>query len=402
MKNGDLVKIKKDPGSIAGEQELSEWVNEMDFIKDKYIIINRIEDEETFNSTFNTETFWFNKSYIETNLGNANDFLQSVIEKYPEKTNVKCIKENDNIILEEKPKFKIDNGIILGIISKLNNVDNDNDPDVWLWEAETNRYAEIINNSEPKQKHPLEGRYLKVINDSCINHYSCKKGDYLLFQREKSGLEYWGNPFRNNEPHYYGKDAHKMSYFELMPDGFHPNETISKSLSKEEILEKAKRDYPIGSKFIDLVNNATFTVKNQRFDNFGDESQLYVLVEQHKDHPNKGAKIYKNGKWAEIISKPDVKTDSNNYLSEVKGVAIAPPRYGKSMFSNDLTLKKSPGIENETFNIILDKDFHKNDVWEQIKTKRAYYPLTHSECFKSKSTLPIKNKPIPIFIKKNK
>ena len=77
----------------------------------------------------------------------------------------------------------------------------------------------------------LTGRYLKVIDDSRIYHYPCKKGDYLKFVGISSnGIEFWGAytstyaQDNTDNSRYYGTKAHTMHYFELMPEGFNPND----------------------------------------------------------------------------------------------------------------------------------------------------------------------------------
>jgi hypothetical protein len=84
--------------------------------------------------------------------------------------------------------------------------------------ATITQHRELMKNKE----HWLDGRYLKVIDDSYIDHYNLKNGDYLLFSHITSvGNEYWGDP-TCKEGHYYGYNAHTKNIFELMPEGFVP------------------------------------------------------------------------------------------------------------------------------------------------------------------------------------
>jgi hypothetical protein len=76
-------------------------------------------------------------------------------------------------------------------------------------------------------------------------------------------------------------------------------------MTREDLIREARMRYPVGSKFIDLVHSETFTVSSHVFDSFGDSSQLYIHVEAHISKPNKTARIYKNGKWADSV---DVET----------------------------------------------------------------------------------------------
>lgn len=85
-------------------------------------------------------------------------------------------------------------------------------------------------------------------------------------------------------------------------------ELIKENIPEDDLISEAKRRYPIGTKFIDLVNNIQFTVKSHNFENFGKETQLYITVEINPKG-NKTARIYHEGKWAEIVSdEPEINT----------------------------------------------------------------------------------------------
>jgi len=74
------------------------------------------------------------------------------------------------------------------------------------------------------------------------------------------------------------------------------------AMSKEELLEEAKKRFPVGTKFKDLVHNEIFTVSKNKFDFFGKEEYVYVLVEKNSRN-NRTARIYKDGVWAETFTK---------------------------------------------------------------------------------------------------
>jgi hypothetical protein len=82
-------------------------------------------------------------------------------------------------------------------------------------------------------------------------------------------------------------------------------EYFNKEMTKQDLLREARMRYPVGSKFIDLVHGETFTVSSHAFDSFGDDGQLYIPVEAHISKPNKTARIYRSGKWADSV---DVET----------------------------------------------------------------------------------------------
>lgn len=67
-------------------------------------------------------------------------------------------------------------------------------------------------------------------------------------------------------------------------------------MDKDELLAKAKRDYPIGTKIKSAYNNTILDITDDRFK--WDEFRNWI-------HSN--AVVYNQSKWAEIISKPEVK-----------------------------------------------------------------------------------------------
>ena len=96
----------------------------------------------------------------------------------------------------------------------------------------------------------LIDRYLKVVNDKVIQHYPCHNGDYLKFVCYIDGVEYWGGytnkgekTKKQEEPRYFGTNAHKSNYFELMPVGFTPNK-VKECLVGRYV--EALVDYPHG------------------------------------------------------------------------------------------------------------------------------------------------------------
>jgi hypothetical protein len=77
-----------------------------------------------------------------------------------------------------------------------------------------------------------------------------------------------------------------------------------KELSKEELLEEAKRKYPIGSQVKSVFDDLFDTVKEQSHFNYpdawnGDTPQIWFTGDRY------GLLIYDRGKWAEIVSKPE-------------------------------------------------------------------------------------------------
>jgi len=68
------------------------------------------------------------------------------------------------------------------------------------------------------------------------------------------------------------------------------------------VREAKEKGYTKGVKFIDLVHNCEFTIASDNaYDNFYDDEQLYIAVEENQ-FKNKSARIYKKGVWAEIVN----------------------------------------------------------------------------------------------------
>jgi len=69
-------------------------------------------------------------------------------------------------------------------------------------------------------------------------------------------------------------------------------------MTNEKLLIKARRDYPIGIKFISPENNRTYIIKNDRYW-IGTSESILASINGHS-----GEYIYYNDKWAKIVSKP--------------------------------------------------------------------------------------------------
>lgn len=93
----------------------------------------------------------------------------------------------------------------------------------------------------------------------------------------------------------------KSSCFEIHPDYINH---FNKKIESDGLFEEAKRRYPIGSTFYDLVHKTPFVVDSHKFDTFGDNNQLYVPVKHRPGFSNKTARLYKNGIWAEKVETP--------------------------------------------------------------------------------------------------
>jgi len=67
-------------------------------------------------------------------------------------------------------------------------------------------------------------------------------------------------------------------------------------MTNEQLLEKAKRDYPVGTEFIDMSREKVIATTDPWF-----FSENFIAVRPKFG----GGACYKNGNWAEIISRPE-------------------------------------------------------------------------------------------------
>jgi hypothetical protein len=139
-------------------------------------------------------------------------------------------------------------------------------------------------------------------------------------------------------------------------------------MTKEEIIAKAKRDYPIGTKY--LCDGHVCTLKSHKFDS---PSFLSNVGEFH---------IYYEGEWAEIIELPKVKNDeplspkeaANRFLCE-NGQYISP---------NDIVVSLSRCLphrtEGQMFRV---HDTNRNSMYYKTRTsssqKEAWRKATTEE-----------------------
>lgn len=83
-----------------------------------------------------------------------------------------------------------------------------------------------------------------------------------------------------------------------------------------DLLEEAKKRYPIGTKFKVVHSpNIIATVKNHNQYEFVKHNLInFFTVEKYNEC--EGASVYDNGNWAEIVSQPSIKIENTNYLSK--------------------------------------------------------------------------------------
>lgn len=98
---------------------------------------------------------------------------------------------------------------------------------------------------------------------------------------------------------------------------------IDNSPKSKLIQEAIERGFIKQNKFIDLVHGIEFEIIEEAFNNYNNDNQLYVKCYSNKNL-NKFARIYLNGRWAEIIS--EVKPEKYSFnegdlvvITELKG-----------------------------------------------------------------------------------
>lgn len=168
-------------------------------------------------------------------------------------------------------------------------------------------------------------------------------------------------------------------------------------INKEELLEEAKRRYPIGTKFkIAHKPEKICTVLNHELHKatFVGNKDLHInlIINEEEREDTNSASVYSNGKWAEIVSLPSQEVESqeievgdlveciNNDSTYYKGSGWK-ENYQFIVkkiheFKNPFAFpEKGDGVYNHSLKIIkkkneLEKDFYKkypllpDDCWE--------------------------------------
>jgi len=118
-----------------------------------------------------------------------------------------------------------------------------------------------------------------------------------------------------------------------------PNTTQEvKEMSKEELLEEAKRRYPIGTKFKSAYSGDERKIKNISFIFDGYGKDIYET--------NTGNYVYYNGKWSEIIELPK---SNDSKLELPKDYVIGIDFYKEY----PLTSKECFKIDNNQINLLV-------------------------------------------------
>lgn len=166
-----------------------------------------------------------------------------------------------------------------------------------------------------------EGDYVVSLEDHCARS---KNYIYKILKRLVNTITYLShdglrtsralNEFRKATPEeakLYEKYGKPVSIY------------IDNSPKSKLIQEAIERGFIKQNKFIDLVHGIEFEIIEEAFDNYNNDNQLYVKCYSNKKL-NKFARIYLNGRWAEIIS--EVKPEKYSFnegdlvvITELKG-----------------------------------------------------------------------------------
>ena len=185
---------------------------------------------------------------------------------------------------------------------------------------------------------------------------------YKVKSREGKDTISWFDDKSTNRGTYsvHFKPSTKEAY-DKQQESLKPKEIV---MDKDELLIKAKRDYPIGTEFKSAYSGNTFKVNS--IPNWNSVRDSIIGGEF--------GSLYCHGKWAEIISKPEIKergitiTDVNEVFPFVKGKyysCVYTETQGEFYFQY-LTLD-----ENELF-FTGCRSVEDENIWKEVKSSWLY------------------------------
>ena len=148
---------------------------------------------------------------------------------------------------------------------------------------------ELVEFQQPKVKSVnLVGRYLKALVDKPYGG-NVKKDDYGKITTKNGDTA----DFVNHKNYACSNALKEPGKFEIMPEGFIP------PTKEQDLLEEAKRRYPVGTRFKSPQNQGIFTVET--YDELHSRwiGNTFLIV--NVGNPSKGEYLCNNGVWAEII-----------------------------------------------------------------------------------------------------
>jgi hypothetical protein len=170
-----------------------------------------------------------------------------------------------------------------------------------------------------------KGDHIVVLRDpeedsKCIKHGYCfLQGRDLLYLHTDTDLTgtlcgVSNVKFHHNDKWRYATPE-EIAEYDRLGKPFDVTTLKPKELIKEELLEQARRRYPVGSRVKSLYEDLLDTVKGQYHSNYPDgwkESNRQIWFMGHVY----GLLIYEEGKWAEVVSKTEEKGEEE-YLDKI-------------------------------------------------------------------------------------
>ncbi len=189
--------------------------------------------------------------------------------------------------------------------------------DSWGKLLTTEEFYKKIGKSIPNKEENLVGRWLKALKNGPNGISRLQDGSYVKIKNNVDALEPL-TLYDNSDGWMYSREyilgiGKETPNWELMPLGWSPEVKNSSVMSKEEILEEAKRKYTIGIKFksefddngkIREIQYYPGCDKNGKGLNFRYNSKDQIRVSINSNSGCSDPLIYNNGKWAEIVSSP--------------------------------------------------------------------------------------------------
>lgn len=122
-----------------------------------------------------------------------------------------------------------------------------------------------------------------------------------------------------------------FSDYDPFPKSYTPSEVLreQQELTEQELLEEAKRRYPVGTKFVDF--------EGIKYEASCDPWLLFrkkIVVRE----AGEGGVCYHEGKWAEIIEQPNYsfeKTRAKNLITEIKAKTKELETIFNKLYSNN-------------------------------------------------------------------
>lgn len=146
------------------------------------------------------------------------------------------------------------------------------------------------------------------LNWECYDCSTCKE-----LWEEFSGcypfLQDYGNEHFIASDHLINNKITEVSIAEIISNVNNNLEKAKKDLSEEELMAKARHDYPIGTTYKSASNGTICIVEKPNF--------KFISLTNIWGEPGKGL-LYSNGRWAEIINQPPIPSSEHSVSQSYK------------------------------------------------------------------------------------